>query len=317
MSSSGASSNHLTLLTEMLRVNQIVDYGTIIAITIVFYDYFHTLPREIRLMWPSKLSLPKVLYFCLRYLLLAHSILWATSHAKNVMYGNSCISVFSRNAITCDILLILCEGIGYVRVYAFSGGNKYLLAFLVLHYLGVNIVTTIYIKKVIGSISFLNFSAEAHLRCLPIKVDEKAMTATVATLITSATTVATLMIIIAIRRQENLWRSKGLFKTFYQDGIYYFVSIAVIATTNIIVFLLAPENGMKLLFVQPLVHFSAVLSTRMLLHLREWSEKEEVFIVGSEVILDRLARDTTNLSTLRCQEGPGQRGTTMSTRTTR
>lgn len=108
-----------------------------------------------------------------------------------------------------------------------------------------------------------------------------------------------------------------LLKTFYQDGIFYFICLssefdpaesnqvsslyAVLSIINIFIFLLAPGNGMQLLIVQyarflratppdsvansylysrrPQVHFSALLATRMLLHLREWASKQQIVMI--------------------------------------
>jgi hypothetical protein len=73
-----------------------------------------------------------------------------------------------------------------------------------------------------------------------------------------------------------------------------FFLAAVLSVLNIAIFLVAPP-GMQLLFVQcvhtsphrspsfhilhrPLVHFSAVLSTRMILHLRQWSAKQQIIV---------------------------------------
>jgi hypothetical protein len=41
-----------------------------------YLDYFITLPREIELMWNRRFTVPKVLYFLLKYWVMAHSVLW-------------------------------------------------------------------------------------------------------------------------------------------------------------------------------------------------------------------------------------------------
>ncbi|KAF6745978.1 hypothetical protein DFP72DRAFT_923816 [Ephemerocybe angulata] len=276
----GLSPERAAILVAAVGVNRVVD--ALVSITIVFFDYFHTFPREVNLMWRSKLTITKALYFVLRYYVMVHSLLWITYHADESLTGTRCNFPFSRNSVSSQVVLVLCEAISYVRVYAFSGRNKYLLIFLVVHYIAVVIITFYYIVKFINSASFLNLPPERGLGCFPSKADGFALTMIVITLIVSLCTASIIMVVIGVRRHRALSTRSNLLKVFYQDGIYYFLCLSAISVTNISIFLLAPANGMQLLIVQPQVHFSALLATRMLLHLREWGAKQQIVIITTD-----------------------------------
>ncbi|TEB16208.1 hypothetical protein FA13DRAFT_1747254, partial [Coprinellus micaceus] len=66
-----------------------------------------------------------------------------------------------------------------------------------------------------------------------------------------------------------------LLTIFYRDGVFYFVILSVLAIGNIVVNIRAPDNGLKFLLVQTEVDAHAILSTRMLLHLRSWADREK------------------------------------------
>ncbi|TEB32726.1 hypothetical protein FA13DRAFT_223877 [Coprinellus micaceus] len=276
----------VAVLIDAIGVNKIVDYAAVATITVVWADHMHTLPLEIKHMWTRRITFAKVLYFLTRYYLLVHSMLWVTYHANEDLTGKLCEFPFARNSVSSQVTLVLCEAISYIRVYAFSGRNKWLLAFLSVGFVAVNVVTFYYLQRFIKSVSFLDLPPDARLGCFPGKADGFALTVIESTLLLSLTIATLIMICIAIRRRRVMGGKNRLLQIFYQDGIFYFISISILAVMNIFIFLLAPGNGIQLLVVQPQVHFSALLATRMLLHLREWSAKQSVVMITTEVTLD-------------------------------
>ncbi|KAJ3522358.1 hypothetical protein NMY22_g11925 [Coprinellus aureogranulatus] len=274
-------------------------YAACASITVLWFEHITSFHLEVKHMWTRGITIAKALYFIARYYVLIHSLLWVTYHADETLSGKRCNFPFTRNS--CEDPLHSTQASkspliesprsffhsftrflrSYVRVYAFSGRNKYLLGFLSAAYLAVSVVTFYYLDRFAKSVSFLDLPPEARLGCFPSKADGFALTVIEITLLLSLTIATVIMIYIAVQRRKTMGAKNGLLQTFYQDGIYYFISISVLAVMNIFIFLLAP-GGMQLLIVQPQVHFSGLLATRMLLHLREWSAKQSQVVITSE-----------------------------------
>lgn len=227
MSSPGSlSPERVAALVEAIGVNRTVNYVALISVTIIFFDHLHTFPREVNFMWKSKLTITKSLYFVLRYYIMVHSLLWVTYHADHTLTGPRCNFPFSRNSASSQVVLVLCEAISYVRVYAFSGRNRKVLTFLVVHFIAVNTVSFYYIARLVTSVSFLSLPAGWGLGCFPAKADGFALTMVGVTLIVSYTSASIAMVVIGIRRHSSLSGKNKLIRVLYQDGISYFFCLS-------------------------------------------------------------------------------------------
>ncbi|TEB32727.1 hypothetical protein FA13DRAFT_1708745 [Coprinellus micaceus] len=166
----------------------------------------------------------------------------------------------------------------YVRVYAFSGGNKRLMIFLILYWTGINIVTGLYLHK------FL-LSVVCSPRCFPAQAEGLGLAVNIGTLIAGVSSICQLAT-----------ACNSLLKVFYQDGIFYFIGLTMgraihFAVPNIYWRNVFQNNGMKLLTIQPLarVHFGALVTTRMLLHLREFAAIQHIVMASGT--FERYAMD--------------------------
>ncbi|KAJ2928269.1 hypothetical protein H1R20_g8839, partial [Candolleomyces eurysporus] len=101
---------------------------------LVIADFVHTFPDEVRLMWPTPISLPKVLFFSLRYYILIHGAFAMTYTLPTNLSAAQCHAAFDRIAISTKLAVIASETILLIRVYAFSGKDKKLLAFLLFQF---------------------------------------------------------------------------------------------------------------------------------------------------------------------------------------
>ncbi|RXW13426.1 hypothetical protein EST38_g12428 [Candolleomyces aberdarensis] len=106
---------------------------------LVIADFVHTFPDEVRLMWPTPISLPKVLFFALRYYILIHGAFAMTYTLPTSLSAAQCHAAFDRIAISTKLAVIASETILLIRVYAFSGKDKKLLAFLLFQFFGIHI----------------------------------------------------------------------------------------------------------------------------------------------------------------------------------
>ncbi|KAF6745960.1 hypothetical protein DFP72DRAFT_923709 [Ephemerocybe angulata] len=264
-------SSALEAIIHGYKDTKITNYLGVSGHALVVVDFLETFPDEVRLMWPTPLSLPKVLFFALRYYILVHSVFAATYGVPTGMSPKQCSDSFLRVALSSIITMIASEAILFIRVYAFSGRNKKLLIFLVVQYLAIHASAFALLYKFIKTVHFVKFPID-HLVCFPAQSKNILLSGVFALLLGSVIIVMFIMMYIAFRKHRNI--NNALITIFYRDGIFYFICLSALATANIIVNLAAPSSGMKFLLVQSEVNIHVILSTRMLLHLRSWAEKD-------------------------------------------
>ncbi|TEB32173.1 hypothetical protein FA13DRAFT_287914 [Coprinellus micaceus] len=244
-------------------------------------------------MWHGRLGLPKVLFFALRYGIFLNSAFAFVYMFPKHLPPDACASRFTRGAISSTVLVLGAESILFLRVYAFSGRSRTMAAYLVIQFLAVHVTSSVVLVRFLRSMKCLSlllpFRARRsgfalplvaplpipNLTCMPVSADAKWLGIVFVILFAGASAVMSLMIVMAVRkhRQGDGRVFSGLVTLFYRDGVYYFICVSAVLCANISVSLAAPDN-FKLHFTQIAVDMYTVLSTRMLLHLREWAERD-------------------------------------------
>ncbi|KAJ2933678.1 hypothetical protein H1R20_g3408, partial [Candolleomyces eurysporus] len=240
-------------LIEAMKANRTVNYAAIGMTALITADYLHTLPREVQLMWPTKLSVPKVLFFLVRYYTFVHSMLSAWHHGAVALTGDAaCYQPFAVDAYSCLVTHALCEAISYVRAYAFSGRNRYVLGFLVILFVSIHSVEFYILAKFVKTVRFATLPPPIQAGCVAIKGDNRALSLIFELILVSLATVTILMIATAWwrRRQSHGAEAGSLLKLFYRDGIFYFIFLSTLAVANIIFDHTAPSNGLQFTMVQ-------------------------------------------------------------------
>ncbi|KAF9552502.1 hypothetical protein CPC08DRAFT_768254 [Agrocybe pediades] len=151
-----SASDQLTMLIDSLNQLQTARYGRMISNTIIMYDYLITIDREVNVFWGAAWSLPKVLFFLVRYFTLVASIFgdyvlqafldgvlqtpcMDTSHSfysgsadlnRRPQILNRCNSFIRWELSTAFISAILAEAILQLRIYALYRRNQHVLAIM-------------------------------------------------------------------------------------------------------------------------------------------------------------------------------------------
>lgn len=237
------------------------------AQALVVFDYFCTLSEEVRLMWPAPWSVPKVLFFGLRYYIVVHLVF-------SDMYGfvpnqspEQCAKAMFRIAISVFSILAVSEAILFIRVYAFSGKNRKLMIFLICHFLILHASALVLTLRFHKSLKFAALPPPFSETCMPVEGNTDLLSGSFGLILTSLATVMFIMMFIAVRKHRDL--NSSLLRVFYRDGIFYFVVLSALATAVIA----GPSGPLKFTLVLPAVSFHVILSTRMLMHLRSWAVK--------------------------------------------
>ncbi|KAJ3522430.1 hypothetical protein NMY22_g11894 [Coprinellus aureogranulatus] len=290
----------LEALLDGYRATTLTNYIATGGFALVVFDYFCTLPEEIRLIWPTPWSVPKVLFFVLRYYVFVNNVFAVLYNIPKNLTPGECRHVFMRSAYSTPVLTLGAEAILFIRVYAFSGGSYAMRVYLICQFIAIHGTSLVLLIKFVQSAK-CEYSVETFNRspatlpelrhvcasvvelpfrnvsCMPVQASSNFLGGVWTLLLGGVIIVMALMITIALGKHRGaVFRAEktGLLTVFYRDGIFYFLILGTFLSANIFVTFAAPE-GYKILFTQFAVDMHSVLSTRMLLHLREWAEREQ------------------------------------------
>ncbi|KAF5334649.1 hypothetical protein D9611_011983 [Ephemerocybe angulata] len=90
-------------------------------------DFLHTFPDEVQLMWPTAFSIPKLLYFFVRYWVFVNGILAALTTGSLFPTENT--------SEQCIANIKAAIGILFYRVWAFSGKDNRMLIYLIVQFI--------------------------------------------------------------------------------------------------------------------------------------------------------------------------------------
>ncbi|KAG9125541.1 hypothetical protein FRC07_007193 [Ceratobasidium sp. 392] len=209
---------------------------------LLLYDYFLTLPEEVRLIWPTSWSLVKVLFLINRY------------------------SVPIFLTINSWVLLLL-------RVHALYGRSRRVLVFLiifyVLTYVTILSTATLALIRMIPQLAYSPLAGICSISVKPVTLQA-----------VWAAPLGFEIVIFGMTMYKCLEHAKAqqlhtpLLKTLYRDGFLYFLIIVVIRILNLALWIVAPPSlvYLGLYFIWSLI---TLLISRLLLNLRNVSSHSQ------------------------------------------
>ncbi|KAF5330179.1 hypothetical protein D9611_010633 [Ephemerocybe angulata] len=196
-------------------------------------------------MWPAKLGVPQILFILLRIYSFFYTGFSVAYYTSTTISGEGCLSPFYRDAFSSLITSSLCEAISYIRVYAFSGQNKILGAFLGLLFFATHAIQLTFLVIFARGSKFFSFPEHIHITgCITQEANDMWLSLVFISILVSLTTVTMIMITIACRRRQPSLTVNGLATVFYRDGISYFLVISGLAVVNIILGYIVPTCRM-------------------------------------------------------------------------
>ncbi|KAF7366382.1 hypothetical protein MSAN_00894800 [Mycena sanguinolenta] len=283
----------VALLASRLRI---VNCMHVVNITIWLFDYTLTFGAEVSHMWTSKWSLSKVLFFCSRYspafdvpILMYYSMVPNLSF-KLVLSPTAC-----RIILGTVFGLAVAEAILILRTYALSGRRRGVLIFF----------TTLWALGVTSSIILLEFFLLSATYEPPVAPGVPGCNLTGGTAVFAGIPFIIVLLNDTIIMTYTVWivlknyrhSQNPLILALYRDGLSYYFFLFIISAANVATLLEAPMPTAQLLntFLR-VVH--SVLSTRILLHLRdiEYKQSERTAAVAPRVVLS--FQNGTNIEVL-------------------
>ncbi|KAF6762590.1 hypothetical protein DFP72DRAFT_561021 [Ephemerocybe angulata] len=270
---SASAAAQAAALFGAISANKIVNYAAIASSTVLVVDSLQTLPQEMEYMWTRGMTIPKGMFFVLRYYSFVHTILSIVYRSSPIYAGDLCLAPFTWDSYSSLTVHTICDVVNCLRVYAFSGKSKAVLVVLSVTFATITGLQYYLLSRFIATVKFVNIPAQAHVGCIPSAGETVWLSAVFWLVLFSILMMTGMMIGIAYRRRSNFHNLGGLLRVFYRDGIWYFIILTTMAVTNIVFAYTAPSNGLQFTMVQIQAHLNLILIIRMLLHLREWAKK--------------------------------------------
>ncbi|KAH8828983.1 hypothetical protein DL96DRAFT_1021899 [Flagelloscypha sp. PMI_526] len=250
------------------------------ALTILIYDWLLTLEKEVTLVWSSKWSLGKALYFLTRYppfvdVLICLSRRWvpnkdsATHCPIPVHIGFWFVTVGMHVA---ELILVL-------RTWAICGRNKWVLRGLLFFQMLIFLYNAASLEIFLRSIVWLGPELPGVVGCLILSAPgRRYFSIAYINLAAFELCIFVMTTIVCYRRGRR--NGSGLFYVVWRDGLIFFLLIFMISALNVMVMFAIPhEYSIVLTLFQRVLH--SIATGRILLHMREEvSRKCIAFTIG-------------------------------------
>lgn len=255
-------------------------------------------------MWSARPSIPKGLFFLVRYGSFAHMGVSLGYHLVTGNVGAQCHAPFNRIGFSSVVIAILCDSIGLVRVYGFSGRKRIILIPLTLLFGSCSSMQLYFLWKFTTTMKFAELPWK-RIGCIPIAGEGLWLSLVFKLFLVELVTVTSIMIFIAYRgRQSGVKGLSGIVRLFYRDGILYFLAAAAFSVANIVVDHTAPPDGTRFTMVQLKIFLNSIFIERMLLHLRAWAKQDVQYSTAGKKISEMQSQ--TYLAELEFSDGRTQ-----------
>ncbi|KAJ8456245.1 hypothetical protein ONZ51_g12233 [Trametes cubensis] len=260
--------------------------NTVFSSTYLLLEIISTLEDEVRLIWPSRWSIMKIIFLLNRYSPLIDStlgltmMLGTTDPHVSVPFSRICaeFDVCVSDLQSCDVQFhfliytytigsFLSESILIARTLALYEFNPWIMCIMATIALGV-IVPGLYMSHYV--LSRIQYPSRAVLEisgCVP-SIDDGLSWVLYMCVLISETVVIALTVYKMWQTSVDLKQRSLLVWTMYRDGSLYYVVLLVLSIVNLCFMLLAPKAATSIIQM-PLRVVHSTLCTRVLLNLRK------------------------------------------------
>ncbi|KAJ3982148.1 hypothetical protein F5890DRAFT_1531416 [Lentinula detonsa] len=236
---------------------QIVAYVTVSFLTLLAYDWFISLIREINCIWYSRWSVVKVLYLYTRYAPFIVMTIAAQERTSSKCNEMVFTTIFAGATIGISDLILM------LRTYSIFTKSRRVLAIICLSW------TVICIVCVLASIRSTN--------AIPMSVITEQSSCLVSESNVELVCYSALLGGECVLTLLTFWKTLDIYRKFhfrqvvyvvYCEGLFYYFMILPITIANLAVFLLAPP-GLVSILDSPLTVMHSILCCKLVLHVRE------------------------------------------------
>ncbi|TFK25844.1 hypothetical protein FA15DRAFT_668011 [Coprinopsis marcescibilis] len=194
-------------------------------------DYLETLPLEVSLMWPPRITPVNTLFFVLRYLPPIQFILSFSLSIAAYYSPSSLCSARSTLVIALTTLGVLTsEGLLFLRVYAIAGSTKISRICLIVLGLSTGAPCLFFIIKYQTGVEILDPPHE-YVRCFQKTSNAKILAVVWGIVLGDEILMMFMTCLAGYLRYRN--STFPLLEIFYKNGTVYFAAIASVSGANI------------------------------------------------------------------------------------
>ncbi|KAH6902487.1 hypothetical protein BKA70DRAFT_1520916 [Coprinopsis sp. MPI-PUGE-AT-0042] len=222
---------------------------------------------QVELIWPDRWNLMKILFILNRYGSLVATLFAYTLEAatKSTSFRLCRAGVISQGMVI-GLNLSWSETLLFMRVYALSGSNRYVGAFLCTLWTGIFCGITINFYYTTKVVEFLEFPWPGQA-CLAKPIANTLRLGFPFFVILAEQ--AVVMVLCIYYGLNKHWSSRSrLARTFSRDGTYYFIAISIMSVANV-AFNLAFPGKFQHYFGPAQGVVQSALASRLVLHLRQ------------------------------------------------
>ncbi|KAF7313109.1 hypothetical protein MKEN_00996800 [Mycena kentingensis (nom. inval.)] len=263
---------------------QTVKYVNVASLTILAFDYLLTLDMEMSLIWPSRISLSKTLFFLARYTpffdvpvglcpCLEHSrardsfsTFDSASVFSPVNLQQVCRDINTAFTVMSVFGIIVGEAILVLRTFALAERSKRVLLIFGSVYLAAALTSIVLVALFLKSMVFGPPIHPLIPGCNETDGDFLFVGISFILLLVNETALMSYTIYLGWRKYRHL--QNPFIVTLYRDGITYFVFLFLGSAANFAI-LLGGQGELQELLSTFLRVMHSVLSTRILLHVRD------------------------------------------------
>ncbi|TFK26913.1 hypothetical protein FA15DRAFT_702332 [Coprinopsis marcescibilis] len=241
--------------------------------TVLVVDYLHTLPLEVRYIWPGSWSLIKALFFVARYMAFADITFVLMYCLSTALAPKDCQILLNVASMATLTSVVFSEAILFLRVYAISSRGWGIRIYLSVHYIVIHAAQYVLLAKFLQSLSFRDSPFPDLVGCfsLPAPNSGRYLSFFFGSSVVGQIIIFFIMCWIGLRKYRA--HNSNLGAIFFRDGTIYFALLTSIGIANMTVNLTASAT-FNVMLAECQAIFHAVFATRMVLHLREISSPE-------------------------------------------
>jgi len=258
--------DQLVSLISVLYAMKLVTNLDVMTCTIFIWDYILTFRMEVELVWKSKWTFMKGLYFFQRYLPFIDTVfLLLYSQTAEGLTKTTCRNLFYLCGTLTMVGLAASEMILTLRTWAVWNRNQHLSITLPILYVLAWGSGFVLIGMFLNSIVFSDAPYPRFQGCFVTYSNNDIIFIWVVIIIWD-TLILALMLVPAIRSYRSGGNS-ALAKSVYCDGINYYLFLFTLSFINILVIkVLPPEYRTVITSLARMVH--SMLTSRVILHIR-------------------------------------------------
>ncbi|KAG2016172.1 hypothetical protein CC2G_009365 [Coprinopsis cinerea AmutBmut pab1-1] len=231
------------------------------------------LPLEVACVWSKPLSKVNSLYFILKYMPALHLPSLLLQGVALSIPMEMCQPLFIANSVIIPFSISCCQAVLFLRIHVL-GQSKPLTIYLVAHYIISNFAIFALSAKFYTTVEAAPFRPRERFGCTSLIADGNFTSIIYAIILFNELVMAFLTLFLAYRKYMAS-SSTPIMRIFRRDGTFYFITLAVISTANILVNRLHPDPEYSILLAVIQYTLHNVFTTRMILHLRMTTRQSE------------------------------------------